>query len=114
MHLRQEETFTRPAKFPGILRRATMAQLNYRKRRFEAGFDRKEGNTCLYRITEFDEGIVRTFTATISARQQSAALKGGGNNTDERQVERWCQIKRDRLPANGGRVAIDLNEIRKD
>ena len=68
---------------------------NYRKRRYEAGFDRKEGNTCLYRITEtVGERIVRTFTATISAGQQRAALKGGGINTDERQVEHWCRIKR--------------------
>ena len=85
-----------------------------RKRRYEVGFDRKEGNTCLYRITEHDyEGIVRTFTGTLSARQRRAATKGRGN-TDERQVERWCELRRDRLPPNGGKVAIDLNEIRKD
>jgi hypothetical protein len=96
---------------------------NYRKRRYEAGFDRKEGNTCLYRITEtVGERIVRTFTGTISAGQQRGALKdtakvrapsGGGNNTDERQVERWCELRRDRLPPDGGRVEIDLNEVRK-
>jgi hypothetical protein len=92
-----------------------MSKFNHGKRRFEAGFDRKEGNTCLYRITEcIDERIVRTFTGTLSASQRRAAAKGRGMNTDERQVERWCQIKRDRLPPNGGRVAIDLNEIRKD
>jgi hypothetical protein len=91
-----------------------MSKFNYRKRRFEAGFDRTEGDVCLYRITEqVDERIVRTFTGTLSARQRRAATKGRGN-TDERQVERWCELRRDRLPPNGGKVAIDLNEIRKD
>jgi hypothetical protein len=92
-----------------------MSKFNYRKRKFEAGFDRKEGNTCFYRITEcIEEGIVRTFTGTLPASQRRAAAMGLGMNADERQVERWCEIKQDRLPPSGGRVAIDLNEIRKD
>jgi len=92
-----------------------------RKPKFEAGFDRKEGNVCLYRITEQeDDRIVRTFTGTVSASQQRVALRarmgaltGGGNSSDERQVERWCELRQDRLPPDGGRVEIDLDEVRK-
>ena len=68
-----------------------MSKFNYGKRRFEAGFDRKEGDVCLYRITErVGETIARTFTGAVSARQRRAAAKGRGMNTDARQVERWC------------------------
>jgi hypothetical protein len=92
---------------------ATMSKFNYRKRRFEAGFDRKEGSTCLYRITEHEGArIVRTFTGTVS-RQQRAATKSRGMNTNERQVERWCELRQDRLPPDGGRVEINLKEVRK-
>ena len=90
-----------------------MSKFNHGKRRFEAGFDRKEGSTCLYRITEHEgDRIVRTFTGTVS-RQQRAATKSRGMNTDERQVERWCELKQDRLPPHGGTVKIDLNEVNK-
>jgi DNA-binding NarL/FixJ family response regulator len=92
----------------------SVANFAQRKRRYEVGFDRKEGNTRLYRITEHDqEGIVRTFTGTVSASQQRSATKVRGMNTDERQVERWCELKQDRLPPHGGTVKIDLNEVNK-
>jgi hypothetical protein len=57
-------------------------------------------------------GALLVMVCATGARQEG--VKEGLPRATERQVERWCQIKHERLPPNGGIVAIDLNEIRKN
>jgi hypothetical protein len=59
------------------------------------------------RIEEFHcEDAVRAFVGKLTRSQ--AARQGA-----ERDIERWCELNPGKLPAEGGTVLIDLDEIRR-
>lgn len=68
-------------------------------------------DTCNYRIEERNgDKLVRMFTGRVSCSQRAAA-KGWKEHSDERKVERWCELDSRKLPKDGGTVDINLDEV---
>jgi hypothetical protein len=78
---------------------------------YSARFLGQAGDDCSYGVEETKNGnLARTFTAIISCTQRASA-GGWPEHSDERKVERWCKLKPDKLPPNGGTIRIDLSEV---
>jgi hypothetical protein len=59
-----------------------------------------------YRIDEwYGIKLLRSFTIEVS-RAPSTKSKAS-----ERAIERWCGLKPDQLPKNGGTISVDLKEV---
>jgi hypothetical protein len=59
-----------------------------------------------YRIDEWDGiRLLRSFTMKISGTQKAI------HQATESAVERWCELKSDKLPMNGGTINVELNEV---
>jgi hypothetical protein len=81
---------------------------------YTAARDKQDGDSWLYRITEREgEKLLRTFTGKVQATQRATA-NGWESNSDERKVERWCELNAAKLPPDGGTVQIDLDEVARD
>jgi hypothetical protein len=59
-----------------------------------------------FRIDEWDGiKLLRSFTIEISRTQKVTC------RAFESAVERWCELKSDQLPRNGGTINVELNEV---
>jgi hypothetical protein len=59
-----------------------------------------------YRIDEWDGiRLLRSFTIEMS-RTQKAIRQG-----TESALERWCELKSEKLPTSGGTITVELNEV---
>jgi hypothetical protein len=66
---------------------------------------RTQGDYRLWDIEEQIDGkVVRTFVGEVS-NSQSERPDG------QAAIERWCELRSDKLPSNSGKVRINLNEV---
>jgi hypothetical protein len=64
-----------------------------------------EPNWRFYKIEEREnDRLVRTFTGRITQTQATRPRA-------EEEIARWCDINSDKLPGDGGIVAIDLDNV---
>jgi hypothetical protein len=81
---------------------------------YTAKFLEQTGDTCSYRIEERNEGtLIRAFTGKVPCTQRATA-KGWNEYSDERMVERWCELSQAKLPKDGGTVDMDLSYVAKE
>jgi hypothetical protein len=75
--------------------------------RYKAAMGRPVGiDIQSYRVDEWDGiRLLRSFTIEICQKQKAV------HHAIESAVERWCELKSDKLPRSGGTITVELNEV---